>query len=180
MAKRGLLVVIALMLACGLVCTVACSKKAVKTDQGAAVSQTGAKEASGPAGKTPEQLEEEAIRMEMQRAQQAFENEDVTFDYDKADLTSAARAILERKAAWLQHNPNTNAAIEGHCDERGTVEYNIALGERRAKAAMNYLVDLGIKASRLSTVSYGKERPLDPGHDEAAWAKNRRAHFVVK
>ena len=70
--------------------------------------------------------------------------------------------------------------IEGHCDERGTAEYNIALGERRARSAMDFLVDLGISASRLSTVSYGEERPLDPRHNEAAWAKNRRAHFVIR
>ena len=83
-------------------------------------------------------------------------------------------------ADYLKKNPRSKLLIEGHCDERGTSEYNIALGERRATAVMTYLVSLGIKKANLSTVSFGKEKPLDPGHNEDAWAKNRRAHFVLK
>jgi peptidoglycan-associated lipoprotein len=89
-------------------------------------------------------------------------------------------AVLKEKAAWLQDRPEVDVLIEGHCDERGTNEYNLALGERRAQSAKVFLVNMGIASSRLTTVSYGEERPLDPGHDEAAWAKNRRAQFVIE
>ena len=94
-------------------------------------------------------------------------------------LTDEARAILEKHALWLQNHRSAKVAIEGHCDERGTVDYNLALGEQRARAARDYLVSLGVAGDRLTTVSYGKERPLDPASNEAAWAKNRRAHFLV-
>jgi peptidoglycan-associated lipoprotein len=104
---------------------------------------------------------------------------DVYFDFDKADLTEDARMRLSKNADWLKANPAFQATIEGHCDERGTAEYNLALGEKRALAAKTYLVSLGVPADRLRTVSYGKEFPFDPGHDEGAWSKNRRAHFVV-
>jgi peptidoglycan-associated lipoprotein len=101
------------------------------------------------------------------------------FDYDSAELSAEARAALDANAAVLKKYASWTVTIEGHCDERGTAEYNLALGERRAAAAQSYLAALGIPASRLKTVSYGKEFPFDPGHDEAAWAKNRRAHFVI-
>ena len=103
----------------------------------------------------------------------------VYFGYDSAELSAEARAALDANAAVLKKYPAWTVTIEGHCDERGTAEYNLALGERRAAAAQAYLVALGIPASRIKTVSYGKEFPFDPGHDEAAWAKNRRAHFVI-
>lgn len=105
--------------------------------------------------------------------------EDIQFAYDQSDLTDAARATLERNAQWMRAHPAAKVRVEGHCDERGTVEYNLALGERRAQATRDYLVSLGVEASRLSTVSYGKERPLDPSSTEAAFARNRRAHFAV-
>lgn len=101
------------------------------------------------------------------------------FEYDESDVTGAAQQALNEDAAVLKQHPTWVVTIEGHCDERGTAEYNLALGERRAVAARAYLVSLGISADRLHTVSYGKEFPFDPGHDEAAWAKNRRAHFVI-
>ena len=101
------------------------------------------------------------------------------FEYDSADLTPEARAALDANAEVLKKYPAWTVTIEGHCDERGTAEYNLALGERRAVAAQSYLVSLGLPVSRLRTVSYGKEYPFDPGHDEAAYAKNRRAHFVI-
>ena len=104
---------------------------------------------------------------------------DVPFDFDSAVLLESARPILDRTAEWLRSYSTVTLLVEGHCDERGTVEYNLALGERRATAAYNYLVSLGIPASRLKTISYGKEFPLDPGHTEEAWARNRRAHFEV-
>jgi peptidoglycan-associated lipoprotein len=101
------------------------------------------------------------------------------FDYDSSELTAAGRAALDEDAATLKRNTSWAITIEGHCDERGTAEYNLALGERRAVAARTYLVSLGIPADRLRTVSYGKEFPFDPGHDESAFTKNRRAHFVI-
>ncbi|MGD9241304.1 MAG: peptidoglycan-associated lipoprotein Pal [Desulfobacterales bacterium] len=109
-----------------------------------------------------------------------FENEDVQFEFDSAKLSMEAQDILRRKAEWLKENPRAKIIIEGHCDERGTNEYNLALGDRRAFSSKSFLVDLGIAASRLTTVSYGEERPLDSRADEDAWAKNRRAHFVIK
>ncbi|BCX19669.1 MAG: hypothetical protein KatS3mg117_3351 [Geminicoccaceae bacterium] len=103
----------------------------------------------------------------------------VFFAFDSAALDDAARQTLERQAAWLKQFPAVSVTIEGHCDERGTREYNLALGDRRANAVKNYLVALGIAPERIRTISYGKERPADPGHDETAWALNRRAVTVV-
>lgn len=105
--------------------------------------------------------------------------EDIHFEFDRAALTDAARATLEKHALWLQNRRQARVTIEGHCDERGTVEYNLALGDQRARAARDYLVSLGVAPDRLRAVSFGKERPLDPASNEAAWAKNRRVHFVV-
>lgn len=101
----------------------------------------------------------------------------VYFDLDRYDLKPESRQILTRKAEILKQYPEIKLVVEGHCDERGTAEYNLALGERRARAAADYLANLGVAASRLSIVSYGKERPIDPGHNEAAWSKNRRDEF---
>lgn len=103
----------------------------------------------------------------------------VFFGYDSAVLSAEAQATLERQAAWLKQNENVSVTVEGHCDERGTREYNIALGERRAASAKKYLVSMGVKASRVSTISYGKERPAVIGSDESAWSQNRRAVTVV-
>jgi len=104
---------------------------------------------------------------------------DIRFDYNKYDIRPEDEEVLRGNAAFLKKNPNMKIQIEGHCDERGTSEYNLALGERRANSTKRYLVSLGIASNRISTISYGKERPLDPGHNEEAWAKNRRAHIVV-
>ena len=103
----------------------------------------------------------------------------VFFELDSADITPAGQAVLDENGALLKRNATWTITIEGHCDERGTAEYNLALGERRAIAARAYLISLGLPAERLRTVSYGKEFPFDPGHDEAAMAKNRRAHFII-
>lgn len=105
--------------------------------------------------------------------------DDILFDYDQATLSDAARATLEKHALWLQNHRSAKVMVEGHCDERGTAEYNLALGEQRAQATRDYLVSLGVDQGRLNTVSYGKERPLDPLNSEAAHSRNRRAHFVV-
>jgi peptidoglycan-associated lipoprotein len=104
---------------------------------------------------------------------------DIHFDFDKYDVRREDEDILKENAAWLKNNPKMKIQIEGHCDERGTIEYNLALGERRASNTKKYLVFLGIPPDRISTISYGEERPLDKSHDEEAWAKNRRAHIVV-
>ncbi len=104
----------------------------------------------------------------------------VQFGYDRYSLTVAARGVLERQAAWLKNNGGTKVVIEGHCDERGTREYNLALGERRASTVKSYLVALGIADGRVSTISYGKERPIAFGSNDGDWAKNRRAVTVVQ
>lgn len=104
----------------------------------------------------------------------------VFFGYDSSELTGEGRSVLERQAAWLNQNQNVGISIEGHADERGTREYNLALGERRAQASKNYLVSLGVPADRLNTISYGKERPAVMGSDEQAHSKNRRAVTVVQ
>jgi len=103
----------------------------------------------------------------------------VFFEYDSSDITTEAKEILDANAMSLKKYSSWTITIEGHSDERGTAEYNLALGERRAVAARAYLVSLGIPGDRLRTVSYGKEFPFDPGHDDTAWSKNRRAHFVI-
>jgi peptidoglycan-associated lipoprotein len=94
-------------------------------------------------------------------------------------IRSQDRAILEKNAQWLKTNPQSNILIEGHCDERGTIEYNLALGDRRANAAREYLISLGIDPRRIATISYGEEKPFDSVHNEEGWSKNRRAHFVL-
>jgi peptidoglycan-associated lipoprotein len=128
-----------------------------------------------------EQAGEEAAAAEAaaNAAREASQFEDIHFAFDRFDLRPDAREILDMHAKWLKAHPEYVVRIEGNCDDRGTVEYNLALGDRRAKTAMTYLVDLGINKARISTISYGKEQPLDPEHNEEAWAKNRRDHFVV-
>jgi peptidoglycan-associated lipoprotein len=108
------------------------------------------------------------------------ELQDVYFDFDKYDIRQADTRILDANAAWLKSNPNHLVLIEGHADERGTNEYNLALGERRAKSTMNYLVSQGVQANRITIISYGEERPTCQERTEACWAKNRRSHFLVK
>jgi len=127
------------------------------------------------------EVQETAVRVEAAAApsREFYEFRDVNFDFDKFNLREDAREILKKHAEWLNKNKDVMIAVEGHCDERGTTEYNLALGERRASAGAKFLVDMGIDARRIKTISYGEELPLDPGHNEEAWAKNRRAHFVV-
>lgn len=103
----------------------------------------------------------------------------IHFDFDKYDIRPGDAEILKENAAVLKKYPNLKIQIEGHCDERGTEAYNLALGERRATSTKNYLISLGISPDRITTISYGEERPIDPGHNEEAWAKNRRAQFVI-
>lgn len=106
------------------------------------------------------------------------ELKDIFYDFDKYNIRPGDAEILKKNLDWFKANAGKKVRVEGHCDERGTVEYNLVLGQKRADAAKNYLINLGVDAKRLETVSYGKERPFDPGHNEDAWAKNRRAHFL--
>ena len=127
----------------------------------------------------PKSEEENALEQSNKKmAGLALEN--VYFDFDQHHLKPAARETLAGHAQVLKQHPEVPVVIEGHCDERGTIEYNLALGDKRAAAVKNFLIALGIESSRLSTISYGKERPADPGQNESAWAKNRRAEFVIK
>ncbi len=144
-----------------------------------------AKKGAGPGDGTDASWEEQE-RQRLEKERQLREmlgqantelSQMVYFAFDSSALTPEARQVLTRKVEVLRKYPQVKLVIEGHCDERGTAEYNLALGERRAQAAAQYLSNLGIGSDRLSTVSYGKERPLDPGHSEAAWAKNRRDEF---
>lgn len=104
---------------------------------------------------------------------------DAFFGYDEAGLSGDAQDALRSSADWLRRNPQYNLLVEGHCDERGTEQYNLALGDRRANTVKDYLATLGVEPGRIRTVSYGEERPFDDGHDESAWAKNRRGHLVL-
>jgi peptidoglycan-associated lipoprotein len=111
--------------------------------------------------------------------QEDFLSQDVHFAYDSYTLSDEAKSVLEQKASWMTARPDVSVQIEGHCDERGTIAYNLALGERRANTVKQYVTTLGITSSRLTTISYGEEFPLDPKHNEEAWARNRRAHFAI-
>ena len=175
----------------GLLLTASCAKKEINKESMA--TQQAEKEAAMKAKEAAEKekqeqmakqraMQEEKLKEEArmkQAAMDAFVNDDIHFDFDSSTLTPEAQEILKKKAQWLQDNPEKTTTIEGHCDERGTNAYNLALGDRRAASAKAFMVDLGISASRLTTISYGEERPMDPGHNEAAWAKNRRCHFTI-
>jgi peptidoglycan-associated lipoprotein len=123
------------------------------------------------------------VATDVQALQKAIQDglvKPVFFNYDSAELSSEAKVTLEENARWFRRYPDAGITVEGHCDERGTEEYNLALGDRRAQAATDYLVQMGVQSSRLEAISYGEERPFVSGHAESAWAKNRRAHFVVR
>jgi len=171
----GLLVIVFAL--AGLSLLTGCAKKEVRTDMPAPAVKADEK---GAAGLTEAQLREQQLKEELARKRMMFLNEMVHFDFDKSNIRPDAAEVLKRKAAWLNENPNVGVIIEGHCDERGTDAYNLALGQRRAEAAKKFLGALGVAATRMETISYGEERPLDPGHSETAWAKNRRAQFVIK
>ncbi|MEO8379291.1 MAG: OmpA family protein [Acidobacteriota bacterium] len=131
---------------------------------------------------TPVQEEVRPIEIEALNrwAQEKGYVRDAFYNYDEATLDGAAQEALQSSSTWLKGEGNGyNVLLEGHCDERGTEQYNLALGDRRANTAKDYLVTLGINAGRIRTVSYGEERPFDEGHDDSAWAKNRRAHIVL-
>lgn len=173
-----------------LLLTVSCAKKQVTPEPPAmpeALMEEAIPEEMPPISEQMEEearLAEERLYQERQAQIEAelrdkFVNEDIYFEFDKSRLLPEAKEILKEKAEWLSMHEDVTITIEGHCDERGTNEYNLALGDRRAESAKRFLTDLGLSVSRLTTVSYGEERPVDPRHNEEAWAKNRRAHFVI-
>lgn len=130
--------------------------------------------------KEPELTEEEIfMRKSLEEINQEAPIQMIHFDFDKYFIREDAKPVLEQDATWLKKWDTVQVLIEGHCDERGTEEYNLALGEKRAKSTFDYLVSLGVSPSRMKTISYGKSQPLDPGHNEVAWAKNRRAQFTI-
>jgi peptidoglycan-associated lipoprotein len=149
------------------------STSATATDPGrGAASSSATGGGSGATGPT--------IRPPIKDFRTAAHLEDIHFDYDRADIREADSRILDANAGWLKANADHLVVIEGHCDERGTSEYNTALGDRRAKATMNYLVSRGVASSRITVISYGKERPTCSERSSECWAKNRRAHFLVR
>jgi peptidoglycan-associated lipoprotein len=199
MGKKGL-VVLVLILCLGLLLT-GCPKKTVMKEE---PSMRKAEEPVTEREKAAKlAAEQEAARIREEEAKKAKEKEfekslvakkepgiagevfesrllkDIHFDFDKYDILPEDAQILKENAALLSKYPQVKVQVEGHCDERGTNEYNLALGERRANAAKKYLVSLGISADRISSISYGEEKPLDTGHNEEAWANNRRGHFVI-
>jgi peptidoglycan-associated lipoprotein len=129
-----------------------------------------------------EEVKKEEVKKEVPGVTPVVKAElkDIFFDFDKYNIRPGDAEILKNNLEWFKQNPGKKVRIEGHCDERGTVEYNLVLGQKRADSAKNYLINLGVDGKLLETVSYGKERPFDPGHNEEAWAKNRRAHFLSK
>lgn len=173
--------------------TVSCAKKAVEAEPEMAPAEDTAAaeaEAAEQARLEAERLEAERLEAERLKAEEeeervrmaakmAFTNEDVYFEFDSATLLPEAQDILNQKAAYILSMSDVSITVEGHCDERGTDAYNMALGERRAEAAKAFLVNLGVNPSQIDTISYGEERPADPGNNEEAWAKNRRAHFTL-
>lgn len=166
-----------------------CAKKGmVQPTQHEAPAATSVREPSSPATKeeTAQAVEEEPTgpgaeesALSAGKAGRISALDTIYFSFDSHTLSPAAREGLQRNFAWLAANPAAKVQVEGHCDERGSGEYNLALGERRAKAAVQYLLTLGVASERLQSVSYGEEKPAVPGHDETAWEKNRRAELVV-
>ncbi len=136
-------------------------------------------EAAEKARLEAERLQAEEAQRAMMAERQDFVNNDIYYEFDSSALLPMAQETLSQKADFLLNNAGMSVTVEGHCDERGTAAYNLALGERRAEAAKAFMVNLGVDASQISTISYGEERPVDMGHSEEAWAKNRRAHFTL-
>ena len=147
--------------------------------EGATYEKSGDVSAEATGDRDREDLSEQERAEKLRQEIKGLETENIYFDFDRSELKSEAIAILKKKADWLKDNPGFSLRIEGHCDERGPNVYNLALGERRANAAWKYLNSLGISGERLSTISYGEEKPADPGHNPEAWAKNRRDEFKL-
>ena len=181
------------ILVAGLFLTVSCAKKTVVTDATTIEDQAKTKleaDAKAAADAEAERIAQQNLedKMANEKAQKEaqitaaknrFVNQDIHFEYDSSQLTAMAKTGLKEKAVWLKANPSVIVSIEGHCDERGTTEYNLALGDRRANTVKSYMGNLGVAAYRLKTISYGEEMPIDSGKTESAFRKNRRAHFAI-
>jgi len=197
--RKSYIVSVIFILCIGLV-LMGCPKKTVVKDEPSAKAEVAKMEAERVAKeKEMEAKEKEAARLKEEQAKREFERslvakrtpgiegevfessllKPIRFDFDKYDIRLADAEILKGNSALLKKFPNVKIQIEGHCDERGTNEYNLALGERRANSTKKYLTSLGVPADRVSTISYGEEKPMDPGHNEEAWTKNRRANFLI-
>lgn len=184
MSKKSLIVAIPIL--CIALIVTGCPKKTVMKEEPSVRKEAAKAEAelkAKEAEKAKGELEKSMVAKKTPGIEgEVFESSllyDIHFDFDKYDIDSADSAILKGNADVLKKYHKVKIQIEGHCDERGTVEYNLALGERRANSTRNYLVSIGVSPERISIISYGKERPLDPTHNEAAWAKNRRAHTII-
>ena len=199
MKRKSYIVSVIFILCIGLI-LMGCPKKTVVKDEPSAKAEAakiGAEQVAKE--KEKEAKEKEAARLKEEQAKREFERslvakrtpgiegevfessllKPIHFDFDKYDIRSGDTEILKANSALLKKFPNVKIQIEGHCDERGTNEYNLALGERRANSTKKYLTSLGVTADRVSTISYGEEKPMDPAHNEEAWTKNRRAHFLI-
>ena len=197
MMRKMTIVLVVVAFACtGLFLMTSCAKKQVTVGEAAPPPVKGEEPPAQEPMDTETFRQEQADRMAAAREREttereraaakrlrdeirSFENENIYFDFDKSELKQEARAVLVKKAEWLKGNPEYSVRIEGNCDERGTNEYNLALGERRANAAKKFLNALGISGNKVSTISYGEEMPLDPGHNADAWAKNRNDQFKL-
>ncbi len=195
--NRKSLGILILIFCIGLI-TTGCPKKTVVKEEPSVKKEETARMEAERTAKVQEKEEAKIREEEVKKAQEfekslvakkepgiegeVFESKwlkDIHFDFDKYDIRPGDAEVLKENATLLKKYPNVKMQIEGHCDERGTIEYNLALGERRANNAKQYLISLGISPGRISTISYGKERPLDPGHNEEAWTRNRRAHPII-
>lgn len=196
--KRKWIVLALVLIVPAMLFTVSCAKKTVSTEP--STTDTAADDAARQAelekqaeldrqkqleeerlaAERAERLKAEAVERDLMMAKNRFLNENIYFDFDKSVLSYQAQELLKEKAMWMRANPDASVVIEGHCDERGTNAYNLALGERRAESAKTFMVNLGISGARMTTISYGEERPVDMANNEEAWAKNRRATFVIE
>jgi peptidoglycan-associated lipoprotein len=185
MRKSVLLAIAFVMILPVISFTISCAKKEVVQTPRVPTAGPEVPKASDRSGEEAEQarrLQEDRLRAEAasrEAARTAFINENIHFAFNSSVLTEQARQILEEKAKYLRTNPGIAVTVEGHCDERGTDAYNVALGQRRAESTKNFLAFLGISADRLNAISYGEERPIAVGQNEASWAKNRRAQFMI-
>ena len=185
MTKKSLIITI-LILCIGLI-MMGCPKKTVVKEEPSVKKEEAKAEAERMAKEKESKAKEEFEKSIVAKKTPGIEGEvfessllkDIHFDFDKYDIRPSDAAVLKGNAELLKKYPKVKIQIEGHCDERGTNEYNLALGERRANSTRNYLLSLGISPERISAISYGEERPLDPGHNEDAWTKNRRAHTII-
>jgi len=181
--NKALATTLALLLVGAISIVEGCKKTPPKTTEEAkpaeAPTAPGAKEVAPPSRPAPPPVESSPLSADLDALNRAGYLKDAFFDYDKSDLRDDARSVLAADAEWLKKYQSVQILVEGHCDERGTSEYNLALGDRRANACKEYLASLGVDGSRVKTVSYGKERPFCTASTEDCWQQNRRGHFVI-